>query len=99
MTPDHVLSLGRDATLLMLLIAGPILAVGLIVGLAVSVFQAVTQIQEMTLTFIPKLIAILGVLRPVRALHAHAARRLHRRPARQPRHLHAASHGRSCSAS
>ena len=62
MTPDHVLSLGREAALLMLLIAGPILAVGLVVGLAVSVFQAVTQIQEMTLTFIPKLIAILGVL-------------------------------------
>jgi flagellar biosynthesis protein FliQ len=62
MTPDHVLSLGREATLLLLLVAGPILAVGLVVGLAVSVFQAVTQIQEMTLTFIPKLIAILGVL-------------------------------------
>lgn len=62
MTPDLVLSLGREAALLMLLIAGPILLVGLVVGLAVSVFQAVTQIQEMTLTFIPKLIAILAVL-------------------------------------
>ena len=53
MTPDHVLSLGREAALLMLLIAGPILAVGLLVGLAVSVFQAVTQIQEMTLRSSP----------------------------------------------
>ena len=62
MTPDLCSPSARDAALLMLLIAGPILAVGLVVGLAVSVFQAVTQIQEMTLTFIPKLIAILGVL-------------------------------------
>ena len=62
MTPDLVLSLGRDAALLMLLIAGPILAVGLVVGLAVSVFQAVTQIHEMTLTFIPKILAVMGAL-------------------------------------
>ena len=58
MTPDHVLSIGREAALLMLLIAGPILAVGLLVGLAVSVFQAVTQIQEQTLVFVPKIIVM-----------------------------------------
>jgi flagellar biosynthetic protein FliQ len=61
-TPDLALSLARDSTLEILVLAGPILGAGLIVGLAVSVFQAVTQIQEMTLTFIPKLIAILAVL-------------------------------------
>lgn len=62
MTPDLALSLARDSALEILVLAGPILGAGLIVGLAVSVFQAVTQIQEMTLTFIPKLIAILAVL-------------------------------------
>lgn len=62
MTPDVVLSLARDASLLVLMLAGPLLAAGLIVGLAVSVFQAVTQLQEMTLVFIPKLVAELLVL-------------------------------------
>ena len=62
MTPDLVLSLAREAALLILVLAGPILGAGLVVGLAVSVFQAVTQIQEMTLTFIPKLVAVLLVV-------------------------------------
>jgi flagellar biosynthetic protein FliQ len=62
MTPDLVLSLAREAALLILVIAGPILGAGLVVGLAVSVFQAVTQIQEMTLAFIPKLVAVLLTL-------------------------------------
>ena len=44
--------------MLTLLIAGPMLAIGLIIGLVVSIFQAVTQIQEMTLTFVPKIIGI-----------------------------------------
>ena len=62
MTPDAVMSLGREAALLILVLAGPILGAGLVVGLAVSIFQAVTQIQEMTLSFIPKLVVILAVL-------------------------------------
>jgi len=62
MTPDVVLSIAREAALLILILAGPILGAGLAVGLAVSLFQAVTQIQEMTLTFIPKLLAVLLVL-------------------------------------
>lgn len=62
MTPDLVLSLGRDSAMLVLVIAGPILVAGLVIGLAVSVFQAVTQIQEMTLTFIPKLLGVMVVL-------------------------------------
>jgi flagellar biosynthesis protein FliQ len=61
-TTDIVMSLARDASIQILMIAGPILGAGLLVGLIVSVFQAVTQIQESTLTFIPKLLAILGVL-------------------------------------
>jgi flagellar biosynthetic protein FliQ len=62
MTPDLVLSLGRDSAMLVLVVAGPILAAGLVIGLLVSVFQAVTQIQEMTLTFIPKLVAVMVVV-------------------------------------
>ncbi|MGL5331061.1 MAG: flagellar biosynthesis protein FliQ [Peptostreptococcaceae bacterium] len=45
-----------------MMIAGPILVISLIVGLIISIFQATTQIQEQTLTFVPKLIAIVGVL-------------------------------------
>ena len=48
----------RDAFMLMLLISAPILVVGLVVGLVVSVLQAVTQIQEQTLVFVPKIIAV-----------------------------------------
>lgn len=62
MTPDTVMSLARESALLILILAGPILGAGLVVGLAVSIFQAVTQIQEMTLSFIPKLVVILAVL-------------------------------------
>jgi flagellar biosynthetic protein FliQ len=62
MTPDVVMSLARESALLILVLAGPILGAGLVVGLAVSIFQAVTQIQEMTLSFIPKLVVIFAVL-------------------------------------
>jgi flagellar biosynthetic protein FliQ len=62
MSPDVALALARDSGLLILAVGGPLLAAGLVVGLAVSVFQAVTQLQEMTLAFIPKLVAELLVL-------------------------------------
>jgi len=62
MTPDTVLSLARESGFMILILAGPILGAGLLVGVAVSVFQAVTQIQEATLTFIPKLVALLVVI-------------------------------------
>jgi flagellar biosynthetic protein FliQ len=62
MTPDMVLALGRESAQMVLLVAGPILIAGLVTGLAVSILQAVTQIQEMTLTFIPKIVAIVAVL-------------------------------------
>ena len=58
MTPEYVVKLGQDTLLLVLLIGGPALIVALVVGLAVSIFQAVTQIHEMTLTFIPKIVAV-----------------------------------------
>jgi flagellar biosynthetic protein FliQ len=53
-----VLDLARDALTLALLMAGPLLAVALIVGLLVSLIQAVTSIQEQTLSFVPKLFAV-----------------------------------------
>ncbi len=62
MNPTLVVDIGRDALITVLLISGPMLIAGLIVGLAVGIFQAVTQIHEMTLTFIPKILAIIGVL-------------------------------------
>lgn len=58
MTTQYVLGLGRDAVLLTLMVAAPMLGFALVVGLVISVFQAATQIQEMTLTFIPKIVAV-----------------------------------------
>ena len=62
MTPEFVITFGRDAFFIATLLAGPALAVGLIVGLLVSLLQAVTQIQEITLTIIPKIIVIMLTL-------------------------------------
>ena len=62
MTPDFVIGFARQAVEMTLLIALPMLGIGLVVGLSVGIFQAVTQIQEMTLTFIPKIVAVLSAL-------------------------------------
>ena len=62
MTPEFVTSFGREAMRVAFLLAAPPLVAALIVGLAVSVFQAVTQIQEMTLAIIPKMVAVLLAL-------------------------------------
>ncbi len=59
MTQDMVVGMARNAVELTLMISLPMLGLGLVVGLLVSIFQAVTQIQEMTLTFVPKIIAVL----------------------------------------
>ena len=59
---DVVISLGTEALELTLKVGLPLLLVGLVVGLVVSVFQAMTQIQEQTLTFIPKILATAAVL-------------------------------------
>ncbi len=58
MTGDLAIQLGRDALMMVMLISAPMLGLGLLVGLAVSIFQATTQIQEQTLAFIPKIIAV-----------------------------------------
>ena len=52
----------RQRMLVLFIVAGPPLIAGLVIGLIVSIFQAATQIQEMTLSFIPKLIAIFGII-------------------------------------
>lgn len=58
MNEVEVIDIGRDAVWTMLKVAGPILIVGLVVGLSISIFQTLTHIQEMTLTFIPKIMAV-----------------------------------------
>ncbi|MFQ5691760.1 MAG: flagellar biosynthesis protein FliQ [Nitrospinota bacterium] len=58
MTPEFVVGLGMEALKMIGLLAGPLLLAGLVIGLLVSIFQAVTSIQEMTLTFIPKMIVV-----------------------------------------
>ncbi len=62
MTSDTVIDLTSSAIELSLKVALPLLLVGLAVGLVISVFQAITQIQEQTLTFIPKILATVAVL-------------------------------------
>ncbi len=62
MTETMIINLGREALLTVLLAAGPALGLGMAVGLLVSIFQATTQIQEQTLTFIPKIVAVLAAI-------------------------------------
>jgi len=62
MGPETVLDIGREALWLAVLLAGPMLGVALAVGLFIGVIQAATQIQEMTLSFIPKLLSLVVVL-------------------------------------
>jgi flagellar biosynthetic protein FliQ len=59
MTQQMAVDLARDALMMTILISSPMLAVGLVVGLVISVLQTTTSIQEQTLTFVPKLFAIL----------------------------------------
>lgn len=58
MSGDLVVQLGQEALFIVMIVAAPMLGLGLIVGLMVSVFQATTSIQEQTLAFIPKIIAV-----------------------------------------
>ena len=62
MTPEYVVKLGQQTLTLVIYVSGPMLIVALIVGLGISIFQAVTQIHEMTLTFIPKILAVVTVV-------------------------------------
>ena len=54
----QILDIGRDGIWVMILVAGPIMAVGLVVGVVIALIQALTQIQEQTLVFVPKILAI-----------------------------------------
>lgn len=58
MNPADVLDVSREAVVVMLKIGSPVLLLALLVGLAIALFQALTQIQEMTLSFVPKIIVI-----------------------------------------
>ncbi|HSW14066.1 MAG TPA: flagellar biosynthesis protein FliQ [Solimonas sp.] len=62
MTPEDVMAHGREALMLALLISSPLLVTALLVGVIVGLFQAATQINEMTLSFIPKVLAMAAVL-------------------------------------
>ena len=62
MTPESVMTIGRQAIEITLLVSAPLLVSALVVGLLVSIFQAATQINEMTLSFIPKLLVMFFVL-------------------------------------
>ncbi|MBP2642434.1 MAG: flagellar biosynthetic protein FliQ [Firmicutes bacterium] len=62
MSSDLALQIGRDALLMVMLISAPMLGLGLLVGILVSIFQATTQIQEQTLSFIPKIIAVFAAM-------------------------------------
>ncbi len=58
MSNDLAIQIGREALILVMMVAAPMLGLGLLVGVLVSIFQATTQIQEQTLAFIPKIIAV-----------------------------------------
>jgi len=62
MSQNQVMYMAKEAVGTVLLVGGPVLGVSLLVGLLVSIFQAMTQIQEQTLSFIPKVVAVVAVL-------------------------------------
>jgi flagellar biosynthetic protein FliQ len=62
MTGPEVLDVARDSIETLLLVSAPLMLVGLVVGVVISLLQALTQIQESTLVFVPKILAIFGAL-------------------------------------
>ncbi len=58
MTPELVVDIGRNSLYTMLLVAAPMLGAGLLIGVVVSILQAVTQVNELTLTFVPKIVGV-----------------------------------------
>lgn len=62
MTPESIMTMGNQAIKVALLLGAPMLLVALVIGLVISIFQAATQINEATLSFIPKLIAIFATM-------------------------------------
>jgi flagellar biosynthetic protein FliQ len=61
MSVAEALDMGREALLMVLIIGGPVMGIGMIVGLLISLFQSMTQLQEQTLTFVPKIVAMVGI--------------------------------------
>ncbi len=79
MTGPEVLDVARDAIITIVMVSAPLMLVGLAVGVAISLFQALTQIQEMTLVFVPKILAMFAAMLialPFMAdvLHSHMTR-------------------------
>jgi flagellar biosynthetic protein FliQ len=79
MTGPEVLDVSRDAIVTLVLVSAPLMLVGLAIGVAISLFQALTQIQEQTLVFVPKILAIFAAMLialPFMAdqMHGHMAR-------------------------
>jgi flagellar biosynthetic protein FliQ len=62
MSTDLIMGIAAETMKVTLLVSGPVLLVGLIVGLVISIFQAVTQVHEMTLAFVPKIVAVMLAL-------------------------------------
>jgi flagellar biosynthetic protein FliQ len=62
MTPEYVVTMASEAIKLTLLLSAPLLGVGLVVGVVIAILQATTQVQEMTLTFVPKIVCVLLAL-------------------------------------
>jgi flagellar biosynthetic protein FliQ len=62
MTESDVIDISRDTFFVILQVGGPIMLAGLVIGLIIAVFQTLTSIQEMTLTFVPKIIVIFGAV-------------------------------------
>lgn len=62
MSPADILDVARDGILTVILVAAPLMVVGLVVGVAVSLVQALTQVQEQTLVFVPKILAIFATM-------------------------------------
>ncbi|MCP5405271.1 MAG: flagellar biosynthesis protein FliQ [Pseudomonadaceae bacterium] len=62
MTPDQISDVSREAVMTLLIVGGPLMMVALVVGILVALFQALTSIQEVTLTFVPKILAVFLVM-------------------------------------
>lgn len=62
MTPETVMEIGRQAIMVLLLVSAPLMLVALLTGLIISIFQAATQINETTLSFVPKIVAIFATM-------------------------------------
>ena len=62
MNEQEIIAFAREAIMLTIMISAPVMLVGLVVGVAISLVQALTQIQEMTLTFVPKIMAIFATI-------------------------------------